>query len=41
MLGLTKPLLSKLKLLKTLLLAFSFAFSQYLGKSIMHGLGEI
>ncbi|CAC9598629.1 hypothetical protein, partial [uncultured Gammaproteobacteria bacterium] len=30
-LGLTKPLLSKLKLLKILLLALSFSFSQYLG----------
>ena len=30
-LGLTKPLLSKLKLLKIILLALSFSFSQYLG----------
>jgi hypothetical protein len=30
-LGLTKPLLSKLKLLKILLLALTFSFSQYLG----------
>ena len=30
-LGLTKPLLSKLKLLKILLLALSFSFLQYIG----------
>jgi hypothetical protein len=30
-LGLSKPLLSKLKLLKILVLALSFSFSQYLG----------
>jgi hypothetical protein len=34
-LGLTKPLLSKLKLLKILLLALSFSFSQYLGLCVV------